>query len=273
MNKKRESSSSPSPGLPDLEPSRAAVLNSLGSLNSRRAYDYAIRMFVDWYCVEPRLGFNRSVVARYRTFLEQERYAASTINLRLGAVRRLASEAADSGPLSPDLAAGIRRVKGVKSLGSRIGNWLTTEQSRQLLIKIDLSTLKGKRDYALLSVLVGCGLRRAELIGVRVADFDRRDGHWLLPDLRGKGGHIRTVPVPQWVKNAVDRWTQAARIVEGVVFRAVDRADKVHGDGIDAKVIWTVVRSRAKACGMEHIAPHDLRSYAESRTMPNRFEE
>src|ERR1043166_7227927 len=97
--------------LPDLEPSRSAVLNSLGSANSRRAYDYAIRKFLGWYCAEPRLGFNRSVVARYRSFLEQQRYSASTINLRLCAVRRLASEAADNGPLSADLAAGIRRVK------------------------------------------------------------------------------------------------------------------------------------------------------------------
>jgi hypothetical protein len=98
--------------LPDLEPSRSAVLNSLGSVNSRRAYDYAIRKFLEWYCAEPRLGFNRSVVAGYRSFLEQEHYCASTINLRLGAVRRLASEAADNGPLSPDLAAGHQTCQG-----------------------------------------------------------------------------------------------------------------------------------------------------------------
>lgn len=233
--------------------------STVSALRTHVAYDYAIRMFVEWYCDEPRLGFNRSIVARYRTFLEQEQYAASTINLRLGAVRRLASEAADSGPLSPDLAAGIRRVKGVKSLGSPIGNWLTTEQARQLLTTIDVSTLKGKRDYALVSVLLGCGLRRAELIAIRLSDFDQRDGHWLLADLRGKGGHIRTVPVPQWVKSAVDRWTRAAGVTEGAVFRAIDRAGKVRGDGIDTKVIWTVVRCRSKACGLEHIAPHDLR--------------
>jgi hypothetical protein len=98
--------------LPDLEQSKTAVLNSLTSLSSQRSYDHAIREFIEWYCSEPRLAFNKTVVTRYRISLEQAHYAPSTINLRLAAVRRLAYEAADSGLLSPDLAAGIRRVKG-----------------------------------------------------------------------------------------------------------------------------------------------------------------
>ncbi|MGA7410049.1 MAG: site-specific integrase [Bryobacteraceae bacterium] len=114
--------------LPDLEQSKSSVLNSLPSPNSRRSYDHAIREFIDWYCSEPRLALNRTVVTRYRICLEQAHYSSATINLRLAAVRRLAYEAADSGLLSPDLAAGIRRVKGAKRLGVRIGNWLTVEQ-------------------------------------------------------------------------------------------------------------------------------------------------
>src|ERR1700759_2527788 len=83
--------------LPDLEQSKSAVLNSLPSVSSQRSYDHAIRQFIDWYCSEPRLAFNRIVVTRYRIFLEQAHYASSTITLRLAAVRRLAYEAADSG--------------------------------------------------------------------------------------------------------------------------------------------------------------------------------
>jgi hypothetical protein len=94
------------------------VLNSLTSRSSQRSYDHAIREFIDWYCSEPRLAFNKTVVTRYRISLEQHSYASSTINLRLAAVRRLAYEAADCGLLSPDLAAGIRRVKGVKKHGT-----------------------------------------------------------------------------------------------------------------------------------------------------------
>ena len=188
--------------MPDLEHSKTTVLNSLTSPSSRRSYDHAIREFTDWYCSEPRLAFNKTVVTRYRIFLEQAQYAASTINLRLAVVRRLAYEASDAGLLSPVLAADIRRVKGVRKHGVRIGNWLTIDQGQTLLRAFDRTTLCGERDYAMVAVLLGCGLRRAELAAVKVGDLQRREEHWVFADLIGKGGHIRTIPVPQWVKAA-----------------------------------------------------------------------
>src|SRR5262252_4782333 len=118
--------------LLDLEHAKSAVLNSLSSPDAQRGYRHAIDEFVDWYCSEPRLAFNRTVVLRYRSHLESRQLAPGTINLRLGAVRRLAYEAADCGLLSADLAAGIRRVKGVKKLGVRLGNWLTADQGQAL---------------------------------------------------------------------------------------------------------------------------------------------
>src|SRR3989441_3804211 len=128
--------------LPDLEQSKAAVLNSLTSKSGQRTYDRAITDFVEWYCSEPRLAFNRTVVLRYRIYLEQKQYAPTTINLRMAAVRRVAYEAADSGLLSPELAAGIRRVKGVRRIGVRVGNWLTPEQGRRLLEHAQPVTLR-----------------------------------------------------------------------------------------------------------------------------------
>ena len=144
--------------LPDLEQSKTAVLNSLTSKSGQRTYARAIKDFVEWYCSEPRLAFNRTVVLRHRIFLEQKQYAPTTINLRLAAVRRLAFEASDSGLLSPDLAAGIRRVKGVRRIGVRLGNWLTSDQSKRLLATADRNSLRGKRNYAILAMLIGCGL-------------------------------------------------------------------------------------------------------------------
>jgi hypothetical protein len=117
--------------LPDLEHAKSAVLSSLTSRSGQRTYDHAIREFVAWYCSEPRLAFNRTVVLRYRIYLEQRQYAPATINLRLAAVGRVAYEAADAGLLSPELAPGIRRVKRVRRLGVRLGNWLTPEQGRR----------------------------------------------------------------------------------------------------------------------------------------------
>jgi len=119
-------------GLPDLDQSRAAVIGSLRSPESQRGYRHAIDEFINWYCSEPRLSFNRNVVLRYRIHLESRNLAAGTINVRLTAVRRLAYEAADSGLLSPELAAGIRRVTGVKKLGVRLGNWLSATEARAL---------------------------------------------------------------------------------------------------------------------------------------------
>ena len=129
--------------LPDLDHSKSAVLNSLRSPESKRGYRHAIEEFIHWYCSEPRLSFNKVVVTRYRIYLEDRRLAPGTINGRLAAVRRLAYEAADAGLLSPELAASIRRVKGVRKLGVRLGNWLTAEQARQFLHAPSAETLKG----------------------------------------------------------------------------------------------------------------------------------
>ena len=119
--------------LPDLEQAKSTVLASLTSASGQRTYDHAIREFVAWYCSEPRLAFNRTVVLRYRIHLEQRHYAPATINLRLADVRRIAYETADVGLISPELPAGIRRVKGVRRIGVQLLNWLAADQGRRLL--------------------------------------------------------------------------------------------------------------------------------------------
>lgn len=200
--------------LPDLEQAKAAVLASLTSTSGQRTYDHAIREFVGWYCSEPRLAFNRTVVLRYRIHLEQLHYAPATINLRLAAVRRVAYEAADAGLLSPELAAGIRRVKGLRRIGVRLGNWLTPEQGRRLVTGTTPVTLRERRDHAMLAMLIGCGLRRGEPLALQVESIQQREEHWVIADLLGKAGHVRTVPIPGWVKTAIDAWTTAAGITE-----------------------------------------------------------
>jgi site-specific recombinase XerD len=235
------------------------VLNSLGSPGSRRVYEYALDQFIAWYCSEPRLAFNRIVVTRYRMHLESRGLAANTINQQLAAVRRLANEAADAGLLSPELAAGISRVKGVKQLGFRAGTWLSAEQCSEVLRSAFGTSMWAKRDYAMLAVLLGCGLRRPELVGMDMDEVQMRQGHWAVVDLIGKGGHIRTVPIPVWVKAALDDWAAAAGITEGRIFRAVARAGKVWGDGISQNVVWYVVKTCCEKVGLQHIAPHDLR--------------
>ena len=245
--------------LPDLDHAKSAVLNSLSSPRSRRNYKFAMEQFITWYCSEPRLALNRTVVLRFRLYLESLGLAAGTINQRLAAVRRLAYEASDSGLLSPELAAGIRRVKGVKQLGFRTGNWLNFEQARLLLEKSDGDSLRSVRDVAMISILLGCGLRRAELSGLRKEDIQVRQGHWAIVDLVGKGKHVRTVPMPICVKDAVDRWLTAASVATGRVFRAVSRHGTPWGTGISENVVWYVIRNCAQRLELDHLAPHDLR--------------
>jgi integrase len=222
--------------LPDLERAKTAVLNTLTSTSGQRTYDHAIREFVAWYCSEPRLAFNRTVVLRYRIHLEHQGYAPATINLRLAAVRRIAYEAADAGLLSPELAAGIRRMKGVRRIGVRLGNWLTPEQDRRLLKCATPATARELRDHAMVAMLIGCGLRRAELLALRLESIQQREEHWVIADLVGKGGHVRTVPIPTWVKSTLDAWTAAVGITNGPVFRAINKAGRLWGDGMSPKV-------------------------------------
>jgi site-specific recombinase XerC len=102
-------------------------------------------------------------------------------------VRRLAHEAADSGLLSPELAAGISRVKGVKQLGFRSGNWLSTAQSSSVLKHASGDSMRAKRDYAMLAMLFGCGFRGSELVGLELDETQIRQGHGAVLDLVGKG--------------------------------------------------------------------------------------
>jgi site-specific recombinase XerD len=169
-------------------------------------------------------GIVRNLV--WLSHLESRQLAPGTVNLRLGAVRRLAYEAADCGLLSADLAAGIRRVKGVKKLGVRLGNWMTAEQGQALWQAPDHQRLKGKRNRALLALLLACGLRRHEAMALRLDHLQQREEHWAILDLVGKGCHVRTVPVADWMRTELDDWIAAAAIDRGKLFRRVNKVGR-----------------------------------------------
>ena len=190
--------------------------------------------------------------------LEARGLAANTITQQLAAVRRLAYEAADAGLLSPELAAGIGGVNGVKKLGFRSGNWLSLDQSSEVLSHALGEGLGAKRDYAMLAMLLGCGLRRSELPDLDIDEVQTREGHWAIADLIGKGGRIRIVPIPQWVQQALDLWISAAGITGERVFRAVSKRGKVWHWNLPKR---GVVRGQEllPATGLDHIAPQDLR--------------
>jgi len=111
----------------------------------------------------------------------------------------------------------------------------------------------------MLAMLVGCGLPRGELLALQVESIQLREDHWVIADLLGKAGHIRTVPVPSWVKAAIDERKEASGINQGALFRYINKTGHVWGNGMTPKVLWEIVREAASRAAIEKLAPHDLR--------------
>jgi integrase len=132
-------------------------------------------------------------------------------------------EARKNGMLGAKEASSLTEVPNMSQKGTRLGNWLTREQAKELLAVPDRSTLKGKRDYVILALLVGCALRRNELAELEVATIQQREGRWVLADLEGKGRRIRTVAIPIWVKQGIDAWMAAAGIDKGRLLRSISK--------------------------------------------------
>ncbi|HEV7744082.1 MAG TPA: tyrosine-type recombinase/integrase [Pyrinomonadaceae bacterium] len=235
------------------------VLDSLDSPHSRRAYERHLRRFFAWHQVSGHPVFNKAIVQRYAAELRESGLSAATINQRLSAIRKLAGEAADNGALDAQLANGIRAIKGIRQEGTRTGNWLTKEQAQEMLSAPDTRTLKGLRDRAILALLIGCGLRRAEASGMTFGHIQQRDGRWVLVDIIGKRNKIRSVPMPNWTKQAIEEYAKAADLVEGIVFRPVNKAGRMAGERMSEQAIYNVVGQYAEALSLGNIAPHDLR--------------
>jgi site-specific recombinase XerD len=238
---------------------KALVLDSVSSPITKRVYNLGLDEFFAWFSLEPRAGFTKATVSAWRVALEARGLGSVSINVRITAVRKLAVEAADNGLLAPELAAGITRVKGAKSVGVRTGNWLSVQQAQKLLNAPDVTTKKGLRDRAMLAILLGCGLRRSEVAALTMKHIQQRDNRWCIVDLVGKHGRVRTIPMPTWVKVAIDTWTGPTGITEGHVLRPVGRGDRVLGERMTEKVVWQLLQPYAIAAGVPGIAPHDLR--------------
>src|SRR5260370_28967412 len=143
------------------------ALDSVRSPHTKRAYATGLYHFFAWYHAEPRPPLSKAVVNAYKVGLEMAGFSASAINVRLSALRKLVSEAADNGLITTELAASIVKVRGAPQHGVRIGNWLTRQQAERLLNVPQACTITGKRDHAVLAGLIGCGLRRSQ--GARLA--------------------------------------------------------------------------------------------------------
>ncbi len=208
---------------------REMVLNSVASEHSKRNYAKALdEVFA--LCEERKQPFSRALLMEYRAAMLEKKLSASTVNVRLSAVRKLIGEAQRNGIIGAEEAANVAGVPNLSQKGTRLGNWLTREQAKELLTVPDRSKIKGKRDYAILALLLGCALRRQELASLDVDGIQMREGRWVLPDLCGKGGRVCTVAIPLWVKHGIDAWMIAAKIEDGRLLRPLSKSGKLIGE-------------------------------------------
>ena len=227
--------------------------------HTRRAYAKA---FDDFLALALRTGrpISRQLFQQYRAEMVDAGLGGSTINVRLSGVRKLVKEARENGLIDPSAAGRIISVPNVPAQGARLGQWLTVDQTRELLAVPDRSRLKGKRDHAILALLTQSALRREEAAHLGLHDIQKREGRWVLADIRGKRGRVRTVALPAGAKAAIDAWTGAAEITSGPVFRRLTKSGRVlPGEGLGVWAIWDVVVTSARAIGIAGFGPHDAR--------------
>lgn len=234
------------------------VTDAVTSLHTQRAYGRALGDFITWYQESGAAGLSKATVQAHIAHLRATGIPASSINQRLTALRKFAQEAADNGLIDDITAQAIRRVEGMRSEGQRLGNWLSQRQAQAMIDAPDITTAKGLRDRALLAVLLGCGLRRAEAATLSLSHIQQREGRWVIVDLVGKRNKRRSVPMPSWAKAAVDAWCAAAGIHHDSLFLAVRRGDHVQHRAMSSQAIRDVVATYAAQVGVT-VAPHDLR--------------
>lgn len=230
------------------------VLNSVTAANTRRNYSKSLD---DLFAFAAGRPLTRALLQEWKASMDS--LAASTVNVKLAAARRLVSEARRNGLLGAEEASNLSDIPNVAQRGNRLGNWLTREQAKDLLRVPDRSTLKGKRNYAILALLVGCALRRRELAGLDIADLQQREGRWVIADLCGKGNRIRTIAVPLWVKAAIDAWLTEGELLDGRIFRSVAKNGTISRSSLSDWAVWSIVQQSAEEIGMKRLGAHDLR--------------
>lgn len=243
---------------PNYDSFVATALDSVSAENTKRAYSRCLRQFLTWIQTQAEPRLERGAVQRYRVALESQGLAPATINQTLAAIRTLAREAGAQGLIPGADALAIEKIRGVRRLGRRTGTWLSAASANTFLAIPDKCTLRGKRDRCLLALLIGCGLRRFEASALRVDQIQLLEDRWVLANVKGKHGRVRTVPLSTWVKGAMDAWLGSPAVRNGYVLRAVDKVDRVGVGPLSVSAIYQIVKGYGVDAHVG-VAPHDMR--------------
>ena len=234
------------------------VINSLPSPRSKRVYSMAIRHFVQYLQSQKEPLLDKLFLQTYISVMQDEGIGEASINLRLAAIRKLSREADELKIWPETVTAAFVSVKKIPQRGKRIGNWLTLEQAQKLINAPDTATPLGLRNRAILATLLGCGIRRNELVNLSPAQLQLREGRWVIADLVGKRNKSRTVTVPLWVKQCIDAYLAATQIRSGRLIQAMLKGGHIQRDHISPESVYELVKMYGRQCGFS-ITPHDLR--------------
>lgn len=263
----------PATGVQQTDPILEATLHALSgqlAASSRRQYQSDAKHFANWLTQHSLTldKVSRDDIIEYRLHLAESYPVAATASRLLVVAKRLLEEGVKRGVLSANPAADI---KGFKTSGDNetTHTALTRLQTKALLEAVDRSTTLGKRDYALLMVLVFTGMRRAECAGLTFGDLRQEQGHHVAVIRHGKGNKRRTVKLPVPVRRAVDEWLSALGQTDNntstatplfLQFRKGDKVDK-RLLGLSTNAIENIVKHYASLAGLEmHLSPHGLRA-------------
>ncbi len=229
---------------------------------TKAKYRQRLRDFLAWR-QETGEPLSKALLGAYVEHLAGERgLAASTINGHLVALRRMLREAADAGLIDERTYRRLSRVRVQGVASNHVGNWLDQKQAQSLLDATDRSTLLGIRDHAILATMLYTGLRRVELVSLTVGHIQERDGYWLIVDLVGKRGRVRSIKLSRAVKTLIDQWLEASsREIEpkSFVFVPLGRAQQPIERQLTPQSIFNLVKKYGAAIDQADLAPHDLR--------------
>ena len=168
-----------------------------------RVYEYRMRQYLAFTDV-----LTRSEVRRFLANLQTKGCSPAVCNQALAAIKRLAFEAGEMDLLESSNVTQIQTIKGFKLSGKRHGQWLNSAQVRQLFASVDSTSAVGRRDAAVLALIVGCGLRRTEICNLEVDQLQEVHGRTLLVNIKGKGNKLRSVAVPDWAAQILNKWKE-----------------------------------------------------------------
>lgn len=189
-----------------------------------------------------------------------ELYSPATTNRHLAALRGVLRDSWRLGYMSAEdyhMAIDFKTVKGQKAAAAEKGRHLKMGELSALLQSCADGTIIGIRDAALISVGYGCGLRRAELATLTLADYNREDSTILVR--RGKGQKERVIPMGESTVDALHAWLSMRGDAPGALLLQILKSGRIVGNGLTEHGIYCILENRAKAADVKAFAPHDLR--------------